>query len=58
MTYILLSRNPRSNKLVIVTENEEEDNVPAEFESMTDAIEAAHNTTICKAWGYRIAEVT
>lgn len=56
MTYILLSRNPRVNKLVIVTDGE--DNLPAEFESEEEAIDAAHNTTICKAWGYQVVEVS
>lgn len=55
MSYILVSRNPVANKLVIVTDGE--DNIPAEFESEEEAIDAAHNTTICRAWGYDIVEV-
>lgn len=55
MSYIILSRNPSVGKLVIVTDGD--DNVPAEFKSEEKAIEAAHNTTICKAWGYEIVEV-
>lgn len=55
MSYILLTRNPRVKKLVIVTDGD--DNVPAEFESWDEARAAADNTTICKAWGYEIIEV-
>jgi len=56
MGYIILSRNPRTGKLVIVTDGD--DNVQAECETEEEAIESAHNTTICKAWGYEIVEVT
>lgn len=55
MSYIIVSRNPRANKLVIVTDGD--DDVPAEFKTEEEAIEAAHNTTICKAWSYQILEV-
>ena len=55
MSYIIVSRNPRAKKLVIVTDGD--DNVPAEFKTEGEAIEAAHNTTICKAWGYDVIEI-
>lgn len=55
MSYILLARNPRTNKLVIVTDGE--DNVPVEFQDREEAIDAAANTMITKAWGYEIAEI-
>lgn len=55
MTYILVSRNPRTGKLVIVTDGE--DNVPAEFQDFEDAVDAAGDTTICKAWGYDVVEI-
>jgi Mg-chelatase subunit ChlD len=54
MSYIVVSRNPRTNKLVIVTDGD--DNVPAEFGTEDEAAEAASNTTICKAWGYDVIE--
>lgn len=55
MSYIIVTRNPRVKKLVIVTDGD--DNVPAEFKTEREAAEAASNTTICKAWGYDILEV-
>ena len=54
MSYILVTRNPRG-KLVIVTDGE--DNVPAEFVDEEEAVDAASDTTICKAWGYMVVEV-
>lgn len=56
MGFIIVSRNPRTKNLVIVTDGE--DNVPAECKTEEEAIDAAHNTTICKAWGYEIVEVS
>lgn len=55
MSFIIVTRNPRTKNLVIVTDGE--DNVPAECATEAEAIESAHNTTICKAWGYDIIEV-
>jgi hypothetical protein len=55
MSYIIVTRNPRVKKLVIVTDGD--DNVPAEFATEREALDAAGNTTICKAWGYDIIEI-
>jgi hypothetical protein len=52
--YIIATRNPRTKRLVLVVDDDE--NV-AEFESEQEAIDAADNTTICKAWGYELIEV-
>ena len=55
MSYILVSRNPRTKKLVIITDGE--DNIPFEFERREDAVTAADCTMICKAWSYEIVEI-
>lgn len=55
MSFILTTRNPRSKKLVVIVENDEGD--PAEFKTMAEAIAAAGDTTLCKAWGYDIVEI-
>jgi hypothetical protein len=55
MSFILVTRNPRNKKLVIVTDGD--DNVPAEFKSEIEASDAASETTICKAWGYDVIEI-
>lgn len=58
MTFILATRNPHNGKLLIVAEADDSyPDLPAEFETEEKAIEAAANTTICKAWGYQIVEV-
>lgn len=53
--YVIVTRNPLTKRLVLVMEDDG-DNV-AEFESEQDAMDAADNTTICKAWGYELVEV-
>jgi hypothetical protein len=54
-SYIIAIRNPRTNKLVLVTNDDE---TVCEFESERDAMIAADNTSICKAWGYEVIEVS
>lgn len=54
MGYLIATRNPRTKKLVIITEGEGDD--VAEFETEEAASDAASNTTICKAWGYELIE--
>jgi hypothetical protein len=56
MGYIITCRNPRTKTLVIVMTDEDDPN-PAEFNTEDEAHMAAHNTTICKAWGYEVIEV-
>jgi hypothetical protein len=53
-TFIIATRNPRTHRLVVI--NNDDENV-AEFSCESAAIHAAENTTICKAWGYEIIEV-
>lgn len=54
--YIIATRNPRTQKLVLVTNDDGE--TVAEFESESEAKNAADKTTICKAWGYEVVEVS
>ncbi len=54
ISYIIVCRNPRSKKLVVVHDGEEH---PAEFDSEDAAYAAAANTTICRAWGAEIVPV-
>jgi hypothetical protein len=55
MNYIIVTRNPTTKKLAIITDGESD--VPAEFEDEREAMDAADETPICKAWGYEILEV-
>jgi hypothetical protein len=55
MSFILTTRNPRSKKLVIISENDDGD--PAEFKTESEALAAAAETTVCKAWGYDVIEI-
>lgn len=56
MGFVILTRNPTSRKLIAIIDSDDEYAV-AEFKTESDAIKAAHNTTVCKAWGYKILEV-
>lgn len=55
MSYIVVTRNPGTKKLIGITDFD--DGEIAEFETEESASEAAANTTICKAWGYQIVEI-
>lgn len=55
MGYVILTRNPRNKKVVAITDDDQHH--LAEFETYDDAEKAARNTTVCRAWGYDIAEV-
>lgn len=56
LSFIILARNPRTRTLIPVVNDDGE--TIAEFSSETKAIEAAADTTICKAWSYEIVEVS
>jgi Mg-chelatase subunit ChlD len=56
MSYILLTRNPRNSKLVVITDGE--DNVPIEFDTHEEAVDATRDVPVCQAWGFMIAEVS
>jgi hypothetical protein len=53
MSFVILTRNPRTRQLIAITGEDE----IAEFKTEEEAAEAAANTTICKAWGYDVIEV-
>jgi hypothetical protein len=53
MSYIIVARNPRTGKLAVITDGED----VAEFGTEDEAIDAAGNTMICKAWPYHFVEV-
>jgi hypothetical protein len=55
MSYILVTRNPRSKKLVPVLGEDNE--TIAEFETESDAIAVAMAVPICEAWGYQTVEI-
>lgn len=55
MGFVILTRNPSNRKLIAIVDGDE-DNV-AEFETEEAAIEAAHETTVCKAWGYQVLAI-
>jgi hypothetical protein len=56
MSYIIIVRNPRTKSLIAVT-SDDDGEIIAEFATETDAIAAAGNTMICKAWPYHFVEV-
>jgi len=55
MSYILLTRNPRTKKLIAVLDQDNE--TIAEFETESDANAVAMAVPICEAWGYQTAEI-
>lgn len=55
MSYIILTRNPRSKKLIPVVNDDGQ--TVAEFKSEAEALDAASDTTVCRAWGYDVIEV-
>ena len=58
MGYVIVTRNPRNNQVIAITEGESEfDEHLAEFKTEAEADEAANDTAACKAWGYQIIEV-
>jgi hypothetical protein len=55
MGYILVTRNPRTHKLVIVTGDDDE--TVAEFATESEATAVAMAVPVCEAWGYEAVEV-
>jgi len=53
MSFVILTRNPRTGQLIAITGEDE----IAEFKTEGEAVEAAAHTTICKTWGYDVIEV-
>lgn len=54
-TWIIVTRNPHNNRLLIIGESGEDS--PQEFSSEGDANQAAETVTACRAWGYEALEV-
>ena len=58
MPYILITRNPRTKTIVAIVNGEEDSAWSiAEFGTEQEAIDAAADTTITKAWGYQVVEI-
>jgi hypothetical protein len=55
MSYIIVTRNPHTRRLVVVTGEDAE--TIAEFETESDANAVAMAVPICEAWGYEAVEV-
>lgn len=55
MGFIIVSRNPRTQRLIVVTDDNDED--PAEFATESEALAVSQAVPICVAWGYQVVEV-
>lgn len=55
MSYILVTRNPTTKRLVVVTG--EDDYSVAEFDTEGEARAVAMAVPVCEAWGYEALEV-
>jgi hypothetical protein len=55
MGYILVARNPRNQKLVVITGEDGE--TVAEFETESEANAVAMAVPVCEAWGYQALAV-
>lgn len=56
MGFILVTRNPSTKSLVVITEENSE--APAEFETESDANAVAMAVPVCEAWGFQAIEVS
>lgn len=55
MGYIIVSRNPRTKRLIVVTGEDAE--TVAEFETESEANAVAMAVPVCEAWGFEAVEV-
>lgn len=53
--YIIVTRNPRTQKLAVVMD--EDGDHPVEFTSEDDANRYAGEMVVCEAWGFDLVEV-
>jgi hypothetical protein len=56
MTFILVTRNPRTRQLIAIT-GEDQENL-AEFPTESEARAVAMALPLCEAWGFEAVEVT
>lgn len=58
MSYVILVRNPRNDRIIAITDGSIESDDPpiAVYETEEEAEEAAAHTTACQAWPYSIVE--
>jgi hypothetical protein len=56
MGWIITTRNPKTKKLVIITDGDEADDF-AEFSTEGEANAVAMAVPLCEAWGYNAVEV-
>ncbi len=56
MSYIILARNPRNDRIIAVTSGDGDDPPIAVYETEELAQRDAQNVPICRAWPYSIVE--
>lgn len=56
MSYIIIIKNPRTKKHLVIREDEESDYV-MEYETEDEALDATRKMPICNAWSYDIIEI-
>lgn len=58
MSYIVVTRNPHTKRLVVITETDHRDNdLISEFPDDDAARAMAEKQVVCRAWGYDVLEV-
>lgn len=55
MSFVILTRNPRTGQLIAIARSDDDE--IAEFKTEREAVDAAAETTLCRAWGYDVIEV-
>lgn len=57
MSYIIVTRNPRNNRIVVISDGDDNDPDPAVFKTYSEAISAADRVPVIVAgWPYTIVE--
>lgn len=57
MSFIIVTRNPGTRKLISITDSGSSDDILAEYQTKEEAEKAAKYVPACVAWGYDILEV-
>lgn len=55
MSYVILARNPRNDKIIGINVSDEDDSL-ATFDTEKAAIAVAHEVPICHAWPWIVVE--